>query len=161
MSIQTDESYSLIVRSTETGAKAVISASSFFGSRHALETLSQLVARGAVAHNGSTANVVASDVRIFDKPAYPYRGVLLDLSRNYLSISTIEAVIRGMGYNKLNRLHLHLSDTASFPLFMESLPEMAAYGAYGDNMQYDSATLQQLTRYAIAHGVAIVPGETK
>lgn len=160
MTLDTDESYELTTKASSQGVQAIIAARSFFGSRHALETLSQLISTDGYgqSRNQSALHVVASNARIADKPSYPYRGVLLDLSRHYLSVSKIESVIRGMGYNKLNRLHLHLTDTASFPLDMEDLRDMARYGAYGDDMQYDRTVIDHLTKFAKVHGVTIVPG---
>lgn len=95
-----------------------------------------------------------------DGPAYPYRGVLLDTSRHYLTISSIKDIIRGMGYNKLNRLHLHISDTASFPLEIPSQPNMAAYGAYDEDSLYLTSQIKELVEYAKSYGVVIVPGNS-
>ena len=38
-----------------------------------------------------------------------------------------------MSYNKLNILHWHITDTHSFPLQLESMPELAKYGAYSSS----------------------------
>ena len=103
-----------------------IYANNFFGARHALETLSQLTAY----HKGYNSIQIIDDVSIDDKPAYPYRGVLLDTSRNYYSVDSIKRVIKAMSYNKLNTFHWHLTDTHSFPLYIEGIPELTEYGAY-------------------------------
>ena len=159
LTLDTDESYSLSITDTIFGAKAVISAKTFFGSRHALESLSQLITTMKISQGDTaTVNVIASNVNIYDRPAYPYRGVLLDLSRHYVSMSKIETIVRAMGYNKMNRLHLHISDTASFPLNVDSQPNMARYGSYGEEYQYSTEMLDRLTKFAKAHGVVIVPG---
>lgn len=64
----------------------MIEAANFFGARHGLETLSQLVIyddlRGQLQ--------IASDVFISDAPVYPYRGVLVDTSRNYITVKVLE-----------------------------------------------------------------------
>ena len=63
-----------------------IAASSFFGARHGLETLSQLI----VKDGSLPALLITKEVRITDSPAYPHRGLLIDTSRNFVSVATIE-----------------------------------------------------------------------
>ena len=71
-----------------------------------------------------------------DRPAFPYRGVMLDVSRNFLPLPDLRAVVEAMAASKLNTLHLHLSDTASFPVHVPSTPNVTAYGAYSQEMSY-------------------------
>ena len=65
------------------------SSPTYFGTRHALETLSQLITydpdNSAVDHLH-----IPTSVEIKDEPAYPYRGLLLDTSRNFYSIESIK-----------------------------------------------------------------------
>lgn len=130
----------------------------FTPGRHGLETLSQLIATDTDPLSPNYGvNTIANAVQIKDAPAFPYRGILLDTSRHYLSMKTIKAVIRGMGYNKLNRLHLHLTDTASFPLQVPTEPNLFMYGGYSSSMFYDEARIQDLMEYAHGFGVSIVP----
>lgn len=162
--LDTDESYALDVKPLQNGAEATIVADNFFGARHALETLTQLITVSVDMESGTYGlRTGASDVEIQDAPLYPYRGVMLDISRHFVTIDTIKNVIRAMGYNKLNRLHLHLTDTASFPLDVPineddyAPPTMSKYGAYGERMMFDAIVLSQLAQFAKNHGVAIVP----
>ena len=126
--------------------------------RHGLETLSQLITTDTDSlsrtHGVST---IANAVIIHDKPAFPYRGVMVDTSRHYLSMHTLKSVIRGMGYNKLNRLHLHLTDTASFPLQVPNEPNFFMYGGYTSEMYYDGTRIKELMEYAHGYGVGIIP----
>lgn len=39
-------------------------------------------------------------------------------------------------YNKMNVLHLHISDTGSFPVEIPSLTNVTAYGAYDSERYY-------------------------
>ena len=126
--------------------------------RHGLETLSQLIVTDRDKYSDKYGVcTIANDVEIKDHPAFPYRGVMLDTSRNYLSMSSIKSVIRGMGYNKLNRLHLHFTDTASFPLQVDTEPNLFYYGAYSSDMYYDKARIKELTEFAHGYGVSIIP----
>ena len=65
------------------------SAQTYFGIRHGLETLSQLITFDA--DNSLEEDLhMPSSVTIKDEPMYPYRGLLLDTSRNYFSIDSIK-----------------------------------------------------------------------
>ena len=62
-----------------------------------------------------------------------------------------------MSYNKLNILHWHITDTHSFPLHLENLPELAKYGAYSASKTYYKNEVQDLIQYAKIRGVRIIP----
>ena len=65
------------------------SAQTYFGARHGLETLSQLITFDS--ENTLEEDLhIPSEVYIKDEPMYPYRGLLLDTSRNYYSIGSIK-----------------------------------------------------------------------
>lgn len=61
---------------------------------------------------------------IQDKPVFKYRGVILDTSRNFISVKTLKRLIDGMSYNKLNMFHWHITDTHSFPFYSKSVPQV-------------------------------------
>eukprot|EP00750_Incisomonas_marina_P025612 INCI5592.1.p1 GENE.INCI5592.1~~INCI5592.1.p1 ORF type:complete len:790 (+),score=130.02 INCI5592.1:122-2371(+) len=149
--LDTDESYSLEVVSP--GTHVDIVAATCYGARHALETLSQLVALDSDAQQ----QYIVASASIDDAPAFPYRGVMIDVSRNFLPLGTIKSIVEAMGANKLNTLHLHLSDTSSFPVHTPRRPNVTAYGAYSQAMSFSQEDLQQLGAFANVHGVRLVP----
>lgn len=104
-----------------------IDAPNYFGARHGLETLLQLIVYDEI----SNASLIPSHAYITDEPFYKHRGVLLDTSRNYYHVDVITHLLDGMAQNKLNVFHWHLTDSQSFPYLSKRHPEMAAYGAYG------------------------------
>ena len=81
---------------------------------------------------------------ITDAPRFAHRGVLLDTSRHFLPISTLEQHIDTMGFNKLNLLHLHLVDAVSFPFASAAAPALVR-GAYSLEETYTPAQLQGLS----------------
>lgn len=156
LDLSTDETYSLTTKVdnlSETVQVSIVS-KTYYGARHGLETLSQLIVWDNLQHS----LIIASDYHIeLDGPSFPYRGVMLDLSRHYLSPDVIKRTIRAMSYNKMNLLHLHLSDTASFPLEIVNQPNLTLYGAYSDEEQITHIDAIELFHYAKAHGVIIMP----
>ena len=59
-----------------------------------------------------------------DEPRYPYRGVMLDSSRHFLSKKVILDNLDLMEMNKLNVFHWHISDDNSFPYVSVTFPNM-------------------------------------
>lgn len=70
---------------------------------------------------------IIKDASVYDIPVYPHRGLLIDTSRNYLSMDTIKRTLDGMGHSKMNVLHWHATDSHSFPLKLPRVPELAKY----------------------------------
>ena len=118
-----------------------IEAESYFGIRNGLETLSQLIAYDDAENN----LMIVNHASITDEPAYAYRGLLLDTSRNYISIKEIKHQIDAMAASKLNTFHWHITDSHSFPMQLQSLPEMSAYGAYEPHKIYTAADIKDVS----------------
>lgn len=146
------EGYSLIVPD-DGGSKAVLKADTVWGALHGLETFSQLVVWDAAAGN----LVLETGVTLSDAPLYGYRGILLDVARNFFPVPDLMRTVRAMAYNKLNVLHLHLTDSQSFPLELPSEPELAHKGTFGTQFIYSASDIRQLVSFARAYGIRIVP----
>ena len=67
----------------------------------------------------------------------------------------LQEVVETMSMAKLNALHLHLSDTASFSLEIDEIPEtkQASY----TNKTYSRKDIQDLVQYAKIRGVRVIP----
>jgi hexosaminidase len=68
--------------------------------------------------------------KVSDEPAMDFRGVHIDVSRNFRSMAFMLRLLDQMAYYKLNKLHLHLADDEGWRLEIESLPELTDVGAY-------------------------------
>lgn len=123
----------------ETGV--VIRARSDMGALHGLTTLAQLSLRDGGLPIGT----------IEDAPRFPWRGLLLDVARHFLSPSALRRTIDCMAAAKLNVLHLHLSDDQGFRFASAQFPRLASTDAYSPQ------TLAELVDYAGSRGVRIVP----
>ena len=69
-------------------------------------------------------------VYIEDKPAFSYRGMHLDIARNFIEPGDIKKLMQAMAFYKLNVLHLHMTDDEGWRLEIPSLPELTEVGAY-------------------------------
>lgn len=108
-----------------------ISSETAYGARHALETLTQLIASYSVydkeTRGKQWALVMVARAKIRDKPVYPHRGLLLDTARNFLPTKAIQRQINAMAASKLNVLHWHITDSQSFPLQSRRVPLLSRY----------------------------------
>ncbi|HMJ52857.1 MAG TPA: family 20 glycosylhydrolase [Polyangiaceae bacterium] len=64
----------------------------------------------------------------YDAPRYGYRGVQLDLARNFYGAAEVKKIIEQIAAYKLNVLHLHLSEDEGWRLEIPGLPELTAVG---------------------------------
>lgn len=144
-----DESYNLTI--TDAGV-ATLSAHSTNGVLHGLETFSQLFYQHS---SGDAFYLVNAPIEIEDSPVYPWRGVLLDTARNFFPVDDIIRTIDGLAYNKLNKLHVHVTDSQSWPLEIPSLPELSAKGAYSDLQVYTADDIASIQQYGIYRGVDV------
>ena len=62
-----------------------------------------------------------------------------------------------MSYNKMNVLHMHISDMPSFPFVSTSLPQLSANGAFDSKHVYTPAMIADLVAYAKARGIRVIP----
>ena len=111
------EGYRLTARFDE----ITILAADAAGARYALESLAQVAAneKGALR-----------PLEIEDAPRFSYRGLHVDLARNFHSKAELLKIIEQMGRYKLNKLHLHLSDDEGWRLEIVRLPELTSVGGY-------------------------------
>ena len=65
-----------------------------------------------------------SDVEIYDYPRFPYRGLLLDVTRNFHGVDEVKSLIRAMSMYKLNKMILHLTDDEGWRIEIQGLPEL-------------------------------------
>lgn len=152
--MKTDEGYNLTLNMMDEDMVANIQAATFFGARHGLETLSQLIWFDFDKTDGCLKILKAASV--IDKPVFAYRGLLVDTSRNFMPVEHIKRVLVGMAANKLNVFHWHVSDSQSFPLEIPSVPLLAKYGAYSPDMLYTRLQVIDIVEYARVRGIRVV-----
>ncbi|XP_063221570.1 probable beta-hexosaminidase fdl isoform X2 [Bacillus rossius redtenbacheri] len=152
--LATNESYRLVVVRVDAGLRATVTARSFFGARHGLETLSQLAWRDEDDPPGVLR--VLDGALVADEPRFPHRGLLVDSARNFLPVESLRRTVDAMAASKLNTLHWHLTDSQSFPLDAPREPRMARHGAYSARQTYSARDVAELVEHARARGVRVL-----
>jgi hexosaminidase len=142
-----DESYTLDI--TPSGIS--ITSKTTWGAIHAFTTLQQIV-----ISDGNGGLIVEQPVSIKDAPLYPYRGVMLDTGRNFLSLPKIKEQLDGMSLSKLNVLHWHLDDDQSWPVQLDAYPEMTK-DAYSAREQYSHSDIAAVVQYARYRAIRVIP----
>ncbi|KAK5146947.1 Glucosamine-6-phosphate isomerase (Glucosamine-6-phosphate deaminase) (GNPDA) (GlcN6P deaminase) [Rachicladosporium monterosium] len=154
-----DESYSLTM--TTSGDVAITAASSI-GLAHGLTTFTQLFFE---CSSGGGVYTTLAPVSITDAPKFEWRGLNIDTSRTFKPMSDMYAMIDALAYNKMNRLHWHVTDAQAWPLVIPSMPALADKGAYASFQKYAPADVQALQEYGALLGIEVVmeidqPGHT-
>ncbi|OSC97997.1 glycoside hydrolase family 20 protein [Trametes coccinea BRFM310] len=142
------------------GSSATITANSTLGLLRGLTTFEQLW-----YEYGGQVYTVEAPISITDSPAYPYRGFMLDTSRNFFPVSDIKRTLNAMSWVKMSEFHWHVSDSQSFPLEVPGYTDLASKGAYAPSMIYSPSDVQDIVAYAGARGIDVMieidtPGHT-
>ena len=109
---------------------------------------------GALAALATVAQLgpaIATVREVRDAPRYPWRGLMIDTVRHFITLATLRRTVDAMWFYKLNVLHLHLTDDQAFRFRSCRQPELASADAY------DAKELAELVAYAADRGVRVVP----
>ncbi|WP_123307040.1 family 20 glycosylhydrolase [Cellulomonas sp. PhB143] len=147
------ERYSLTVAD----GRAVARAADARGLHHAITTLCRLVELG-----GEGGAPGAGPVVVHDAPRYAWRGLSVDVARNFFGPTALERVVDLAADLRLNVLHLHLTDDQGWRIEIPSRPELTARGSGtqvggGPGGFLTVAQYETLQDYAAARGVVVVP----
>ena len=144
LSLGADESYRLEITSTQ----ASLDANGPAGILRGLTTFAQLV---QPASGGFAAPAAA----IVDHPRYPWRGLMIDVSRHFMPFDALLRSLDAMEWVKLNVLHLHLTDAQAFRAESKVYPKLHQQGSDGDF--YTQAEIRELIARARDRGIRVVP----
>jgi hexosaminidase len=103
----------------DSDAEMVVAASDVAGFRHGFVTLAQLLRTSSPAR-----------MRIADGPAYEWRGLHVDLARQFFAASDVGRLVDLAAWRKLDRLHLHLTDDEAWRVPIDGYPELTDVGAW-------------------------------
>jgi hexosaminidase len=139
-----DESYTLDI----TRAGATIQAATVDGALHGLETFAQAV-------QPTPEGFAATAMRIEDHPRFAWRGLMMDVSRHFMPVETVERNLDAMAAVKLNVLHWHLSDDQGFRVESRLHPRLQQLGS--DGLYYTQSEIRAVVAYARERGIRVYP----
>ncbi|MBB5699446.1 beta-N-acetylhexosaminidase [Sphingomonas yantingensis] len=160
-SIKGDEAYRLVV----TGEGATITASGDRGLIWGAMTLAQLLSPDAAFGRPVTLAAVTID----DAPRFRWRGLMMDVARHFQPIETLYPIVDTMAAQKLNTLHLHLTDDQGWRVEIKRYPDLTRIGGFRTPPSaggapgaksggfYTQDQLKALVAYAAARGIVVVP----
>jgi len=119
------ESYTL---SIQPSAGIEIQGADAAGVLYGIQSLRALVPIDAYAH--AEESLPLAEVVVKDAPRFPYRGLHLDVARNFQGKEAVKKLLDLMAFYKLNKLHMHLADDEGWRLEIEGLPELTRVGAF-------------------------------
>jgi hexosaminidase len=160
-----NESYEMVV---PVAGAVHISASTEWGALRGIETFAQSVNLVAGTDHGwfklpqpTYVFGLWPPTRVVDRPRTAWRGLLIDTSRHFLSVPTIQRTIQAMSMAKLNVLHWHIVDGDGWPLCLNSTLRVCQKAAYrdpwGELFAYQPSDLRSIVAFAHARGVRVVP----
>lgn len=139
-----DESYTLDISSTGVTLTAVTR----LGVMHGLETFLQMVQTGP-------DGFFVPALTIHDQPRFPWRGLMIDVSRHFIPLDVLKRNLDGMAAVKLNVFHWHLSDDQGFRVESNKFPKLQQMGS--DGLFYTQDQIRELIRYAAERGIRVIP----
>lgn len=149
-SAESKEGYTLIV--SEKGVE--ISAGEFPGFFNALQTVRQLIRKDNKKYSMPYC-------RIKDAPAFPVRGLMLDVGRNYMSVPFLKSVVRRLSHYKINVLHLHLSDDPGWRVEVNKYPELTVETSFWPTRQpgkfYTQEDIKSICDFCDSLNIRVIP----
>jgi len=139
-----DESYRLQIAP----GGVTLSAANPLGVMHGLQTFLQLV---RITPRGFTVPTLT----IEDKPRFPWRGLMIDVSRHFIPLPAIERNLDAMEAVKLNVFHWHLSDNQGFRVESKVFPLLQQRGS--DGLYYTQDQVRHVIEYARDRGIRVIP----
>jgi len=120
-----NEGYTLTV----TSKNVVIAANQPAGLFYGMQTLLQLLPGEIESREAVRANWIIPAVSITDYPRFAWRGMMLDVSRNFFSKEDVKKYIDQIARFKYNTFHWHLTDDNGWRIEIKSLPKLTEVGA--------------------------------
>ena len=121
-----NEGYALSV----TKDSVVLTASQPNGFFYGVQTIYQLLPPAIYGNKiDRKANWSMPCVEIEDAPRFSYRGMMLDVCRNFSSVDYVKKFIDMLAMHKMNTFHWHLTDDQGWRIEIKKYPELTNIGA--------------------------------
>ncbi len=153
------EAYKLNVRRDRVEIASSTNAGLFYG----IQTLRQLLPVEIFSDRIEKVEWKIPRVSIEDAPSYPWRGMMLDVSRYFFDADYVKRYMELMAIHKLNVLHLHLVDDPGWRVEIDKYPDLTRVGGFrgtGANRYggfYTKDDIRDMVKYAAELNIEIVP----
>ncbi len=144
VALHEDETYQLTI----TKDKIEIAAETDIGALRGLETFLQLLSVDDKGYYFPT-------IKIDDYPRFPWRGLLIDVSRHFMPVNVIKRNLDGLAAVKMNVLHWHLADDQGFRVECKTFPKLHEKGS--DGFYYTQEQIKDIVAYADDRGIRVIP----
>jgi len=151
-----EEGYSLDITRQQLKLSAPEPAGIFRG----VQTIRQIAERDTLS--GKPGQFIIPTGTITDQPEYPYRSMMLDVSRHFFGVEDVKQVIEYLAFYKINTFHLHLSDDQGWRIEIKSWPNLTIHGSStqvggGKGGFYTQEQYSDIVRFAADRYITIVP----
>ncbi len=134
------------------------------GAFYAVQTLRQLLPTAIESRTKLPGGSwIVPCLEITDCPRFPWRGMLLDSARHFLTKDFVKRYIDLLAMHKMNILHWHLTDDQAWTVEIKQYPLLTEKGAFrssGENRHggfYTQDDIREIVAYAKDRFVTIVP----
>lgn len=117
-----DEAYRLLVGSDGIS----IAGSDQAGVFYAIQSLRAMLP--VEAWKRPARSLTLQGVSVEDAPSFEYRGLHLDVSRNFSTVEGVKKLLDVMAFYKLNKFHFHITDDEGWRLEIKAFPELVEIG---------------------------------
>jgi len=122
------EGYELNVEPDVVSISAPTQAGLFYGVQTLLQLFPPQIFASAPVTN--VAWEIPFAAHIEDRPRFPWRGFMLDVSRHFFPKDEVKRVLDEMALHKLNMFHWHLADDQGWRIEIKKYPKLTEIGAW-------------------------------
>ncbi|WP_328910440.1 beta-N-acetylhexosaminidase [Streptomyces sp. NBC_00234] len=106
----------------------------FWGAQTLRQLLGPDAFRSAPVSPGGKTVIPYTDIE--DSPRFPWRGLMLDVSRHFLPKDDVLRYLDLLAAHKLNVFHFHLTDDQGWRVEIKRYPRLTEVGAWRDRTKY-------------------------
>ena len=167
------EGYELTVAAERVVIRAPTDTGVFYG----VQTLLQLLPPEIFSATSTNIAWQIPCVQIEDQPRFPWRGMMLDVSRHFFTKAEIKRWLDLLALHKINTFHWHLVDDQGWRIEIKKYPKLTEVGAWrsgvGFGFAHDVTTnyapdgryggfytqddIREVVAYAQARHITIIP----
>ena len=157
-----DEGYELAVSPHGVTVRAPKAAGVFYG----IQTLRQLLPseiEGGKTSSSAVPSWTLPYVKIKDKPRFPWRSMMLDVSRAFVPKDGVKRYLDLMACYKMNVFHWHLTDDQGWRVEIKKYPKLTEIGAWRERNGsryggfYTQEDIKEIVQYAMDRHIMVVP----